>query len=222
MKFRPAHVIVPLAFAGAVVIPLAALMETPGSGQVVPGPPTTPQPTVPCTPVTGCGRGPGVQRDVAFAWIDRYCNGDAVPTPVGFTTFAVNYGLGGQSTSPVQFVGVATMNGAVIPTAPLALLQPGQKDTRIRTAVVPDGAVFEITITGTSINTGQPVVFGNGTTTRTRIASGACPTATPLLPTPSVSIPPITATLPPGPLPTLPPNITATVPQGPFGISPTK
>lgn len=217
MKLRPAHVIVPAAVIAAVIIPLAALVEPPkGAGQIVPGPPTTPQPTVPCTPIDGCGRGPGVQRDVAFAWIDRYCNGDAVPTPPGFTTFAVNYGLGGQSLSPVQFTGVATANGVVIPTAPLALLQPGQKDTRIRTGVVPDGTIFEITITGISVNTGQPVIFGNGTETRVRSASGGCPTVTPtpLLPTPSVSTPI------PVPTPTGPPNITATVPPNEFGFPP--
>lgn len=146
-------------------------------GQIVSGPPTTPQPTVPCTPVTGCGRGPGVKRDVAFAWIDRYCNGDAVPTPPGQTTFALNYGLGGQASGPVQFFGVATGNGVVIPTAPLAILQPGEKDTRIKTVVVPSGTVFDITVTGVVLATGQPVIFGNGTDTRARIASGSCPDA---------------------------------------------
>jgi hypothetical protein len=193
--------------AGLIIVLLASLRsENSAPGQIVPGPPTTPQPTVPCTPLTGCGRGPGVKRDVAFAWIDRYCNGDAVPTPPGQTTFALNYGLGGQSSGPVQFFGVATMNGVVIPTQPLAILQPGQKDTRIRSGVVPNDAVFDITITGTVIATGKPVIFGNGTDTRARIASGACPVATPAAP-PTV---PTTPGAPPPaapPVSTLPPEV---------------
>ena len=192
-------IVVALAIMAALGVGALSSLRSPdaGVGQIVPGPPTTPQPTVPCTPPGvggGCGRGPGVQRDVAFAWIDRYCNGDAVPTPVGETTFAVNYGLGGQASGPVQFFGVATMNGAVIPTAPLSVLQPGQKDSRIRTAVVPNDAVFEVTITGTVLATGVPVVFGNGSTTRIRMASGACVSATPLAPVP----PPPPAAPPPG------------------------
>lgn len=203
-------IVVLLAVMSALGVGALSTLRSPdsGVGQIVPGPPTTPQATVPCTPVNGCGRGPGVQRDVAYAWIDRYCNGDAVPTPVGFTTFSVNYGLGGQSSGPVQFFGVATMNGAVIPTAPLAVLQPGQKDTRVRTAIVPDGAVFEITITGTVVATGVPVVFGNGSTTRIRMASGACPTATPLAPAPVPTTPASTVPgVPPpaGPPPAAPP-----------------
>lgn len=174
-------------------------------GQIVSGPPTTPQPTVPCTPVTGCGRGPGVKRDVAFAWIDRYCNGDAVPTPPGQTTFAVNYGLGGQASGPVQFTGVATVDGVVVPTNPLSILQPGEKDTRIKAVVVPSGAIVEFNITGIVLATGQPVVFGNGTDTRVRSASGACPDA----PTTTTSPPPestIVTTLPP--VASLPPGAT--------------
>jgi len=128
------------AVAFAVVVPLAATRYTPGArGQVVVGPPTTPQPTVTCTPPglpsanggSGCGRGPGIQRNVAYAWIDRYCSGSAVAVPPGETQFAVNYGLGGQASGSVQFVGVATANGQVVPTVPLNVLAPGQKDTRI-------------------------------------------------------------------------------------------
>jgi hypothetical protein len=192
---------------GLIIVLLASLRSaTLSPGQIVPGPPTTPQPTVPCTPVNGCGRGPGTQRDVAYAWIDRYCNGDAVPTPPGETTFAVNYGLGGQASGPVQFFGVATMNGAVIPTAPLAILQPGQKDTRVRAAIVPDGAVFEVTITGTVLATGAPVVFGNGTDTRVRMASGTCPTTTPLAPAPPTTVP-VDSTIPGAPPPAAPPPV---------------
>lgn len=208
-------IVVGLAIMSALGVGALSSLRTPdeSAGQIVPGPPTTPQPTVPCTPVNGCGRGPGVQRDVAFAWIDRYCNGDAVPTPPGQTTFAVNYGLGGQSSGPVQFVGVATMNGAVIPTTPLSVLQPGQKDTRLRTAVVPDGAVFEVTITGTVLATGVPVIFGNGTDVRVRMASGACPTATPLAPLPPPVVPPVQPTTPGAPPPAAPPPVN-TLPPG--------
>jgi hypothetical protein len=197
------------------VIFLAASRYSQGArGQVVPGPVTTPQPTVPCTPPGlpgpngGCGKGTGIQRDVAYAWIDRFCNGGAVPTPPGETTFSVNYALGGQASGPVQFFGVAKANGVVVPTAPLLVLQPGQKDTRVRTAVVPNGTLFEITLTGTVVATGQPVIFGNGSTTRIRMASGACPTLTPVVPpvspvtpvtpTPAVPTTPAINTLPPG------------------------
>lgn len=178
---------VPLALACASGIVWASTVRnTPDAiGQIVPGPPTTPQPTVPCIPGDACGRAGGTQRDVGFAWIDRYCNGDAVPTPVGFTTFALNYGLGGQSLSPAQFSGTATVDGVLFPTAPLDLLQPGEKDTRIRAVVIPDNAVVEFIITGVSINTGEPLIFGNGTDTRIRSASGACPAA-PAVPTPVV------------------------------------
>jgi len=186
LRIRPAHAIVLGAFAAAVIVPWMALnLEMQVPNQIVPGPPTTPQPTVPCTPLSGCGRGPGTQRDVAFAWIDRYCNGDAVPTPPGFTTFAVNYGLGGQSSGPVQFHGSVTVNGAAFPTDPLAILQPGQKDTRIKAAVIPIDAVVLFDITGTVLATGQPVIFGNGTSTRIRTASGGCPGA-PATTTPTV------------------------------------
>jgi hypothetical protein len=206
-------IVVLLAIMAALGVGALSSLRSPdvSTGQIVPGPPTTPQPTVPCTPVSGCGRGPGVQRDVAFAWIDRYCNGDAVPTPPGETTFAVNYGLGGQSSGPVQFFGVATMNGVVIPTEPLAILQPGQKDTRIRAAVVPDGAIFEVTITGTVLATGAPVIFGNGTDTRARVASGTCPTATPLAPAPPTQ--PVQPTIPGAPPPAAPPPVN-TLPPG--------
>ena len=196
-------VVLLVAVSFAVVVPLAALRSSSATvtvvpGQIGPGPPTTPQPTVPCDPVTGCGHAPGTQRDVAFAWIDRYCNGDAVATPPGFTTFSVNYGLGGQSSGPVQFFGVATANGVVVPTSPLAILQPGQQDTRVRTAVVPNGVVFEITVTGTVIATGQPVIFGNGTDVRVRTAAGACPDAPAVVPGfPSLPPPPVVPGAPP-------------------------
>jgi hypothetical protein len=204
-------IVVGLAIMSALGVGALSSLRTPdeSAGQIVPGPPTTPQPTVPCTPVNGCGRGPGVQRNVAFAWIDRYCNGDAVPTPPGMTTFAVNYGLGGQSLSSVQFNGVATMDGVVQPTSPLALLQPGQKDTRIRAIVVPDGAVVEFIITGINTNDGTPVIFGNGTTTRIRSASGGCP----LVATPLVPAPPVQPTTPGAPPPAAPPPVN-TLPPG--------
>jgi hypothetical protein len=207
-------IVVLLAIMAALGVGALSSLRSPdvSTGQIVPGPPTTPQPTVPCTPVNGCGRGPGVQRDVAYAWIDRYCNGDAVPTPPGETTFSVNYGLGGQASGPVQFFGVATVNGVVVPTSPLAILQPGQKDTRVRAAVVPDGAIFEVTITGTVLATGAPVVFGNGTDTRVRMASGTCPTATPLAPAPPTTVP-VGSTVPGAPPPAAPPPVN-TLPPG--------
>lgn len=207
-------IVVLLAIMAALGVGALSSLRSPdvSTGQIVPGPPTTPQPTVPCTPVNGCGRGPGVQRDVAYAWIDRYCNGDAVPTPPGETTFSVNYGLGGQASGPVQFFGVATVNGVVVPTSPLAILQPGQKDTRVRAAVVPDGAIFEVTITGTVLATGAPVVFGNGTDIRVRMASGTCPTATPLAPAPPTTVP-VGSTVPGAPPPAAPPPVN-TLPPG--------
>jgi hypothetical protein len=202
--------------AGLIIVLLASLRsDNSAPGQIVPGPPTTPQPTVPCTPVNGCGHGPGVKRNVAFAWIDRYCNGSAVSVPPGSTTFALNYGLGGQASGAVQFAGTVTANGVPVPTvAPLVILQPGQKDTRIREGVVADGVVFEVIVTGvyvTGPDTGQPVIFGNGTDTRARLASGTCPTitqqsapvpvpvdsTTPGAPPPAASVPPV-KTLPPG------------------------
>lgn len=149
---------------------------------------------------------------MAFAWIDRYCNGDAVPTPPGETTFAVNYGLGGQASGPVQFVGVATVDGQVVPTAPLAQLAPGQKDTRIRAIVVPDGATVEFTFTGTVVATGAPVIFGNGSDTRVRAASGNCVSTTVVIP----GLPP-----PLPPFPTAPPPETAppATPQSPTPVN---
>jgi hypothetical protein len=202
--------------AGLIIVLLASLRsDNLAPGQVVPGPPTTPQPTVPCTPVTGCGRGPGVQRNVAFAWIDRYCNGDAVSVPPGSTVFALNYGLGGQSSGAVQFFGTITANGVPVPTlAPLLTLQPGQKDTRIREAVVPDGVVFEVILTGTYVtgpDVGQAVIFGNGNTTRPRLASGSCPTPT-LQSVPPGSVP-VDSTTPGVPPPAAPPPVN-TLPPG--------
>ncbi|MET0787250.1 MAG: hypothetical protein ABWY25_11165 [Paenisporosarcina sp.] len=203
--------------AGLIIILLASLRsDNLAPGQIVPGPPTTPQPTVPCTPVNGCGHGPGVKRNVAYAWIDRYCTGSAISVAPGTTDFALNYGLGGQASGAVQFFGVVTANGVVVPNLnPLSILQPGQKDTRLREGVVADGVVFEITLTGTYVtgpDTGQPVIFGNGTDTRIRLASGTCVTptqqsappapvpvdsTTPGAPPPAASVPPVN-TVPPG------------------------
>lgn len=199
--------IIMAATALAVVVPLAATRYTPSARSQVVGPPTTPQPTVSCTPSPragggGCGKGPGVKRDVAFAWIDRYCSGGVVVVPPGETQFAVNYGLGGQASGAVQFFGVATANGATIPTSPLDVLQPGQKDSRVRAAVVPDGVIFQVTLTGTYVsgpNAGQAVLFGNGSTTRIRFASGTCPAVTPQTPAsspPPTQFPPLVPTTP--------------------------
>ena len=198
-----AGLVVGVALVAALSVSIIAGSESESEGQIVPGPPTTPQPTVPCTPPTGCGRAGGTQRDVAFAWIDRYCNGDAVAVQPGFTMFAVNYGLGGQFLGgPVQFDGVALVNGAVFPTLPLDQLNPGEKDTRIREVEIPNGAVVEFILTGTVVATGAPVIWGNGTDVRTRIASGACADAPAVVPPPADvppagTVPPFTS-LPPG------------------------
>ena len=218
MKLRPAHAIVPLALIAAVVIPLAALREPPkGMGQTVPpggGPVTTPQPTVPCTPVSGCGRGAPNQVDFVWAYLLRFCDGSAVPTPPGFTTFALVYGNGILATTTASFTGSATKNGVALPTNPLQTLVPGERDLRIRQGVVQDGDIFTVTLTAVD-PAGNPRLFGDGSTVKTLSASGSCPQVTPLapsIPTPSVSLP-----TPTGPAPTLPP-VTASVPPGPFGF----
>lgn len=222
MQFRPAHAIVPLAVVAAIVVPLAALQSPPeGMGQTVPpggGPVTTPQPTVPCTPVNACGR--GAPQQVAFPWayIQRYCNGSAVPTPPGQTTFALVYGNGILAPTTASFTGTLLVNGAVVPSAPLITLIAGERDVRIRQGVVNNTDIFTVQLTATD-PTGALLAFGDGKTTKVLSASGACPDVvpTPLLPTPSISIPPI-GSLPV--TPTGPPNITATVPRGPFGFPP--
>lgn len=222
-------VVVTIALLAAVVVPLAAMRYTPQArGQVTPpgSTPTTPQPTVPCIPPglptsnpggAGCGHGPGTLTDVAYAWIDRYCNGDAVPTPPGQTTFALNYAIGGQYPNPVSFVGVLTANGVVLPSAPLFTLSPGQKDTRIRTAVVPTGVVFAVNLTATDTVTGAPVIFGNGSNTRLRTAAGPCPGAPPAVLPPTTAPPavappaapvPFVPSAPLVPVESLPPGVT--------------
>jgi hypothetical protein len=205
MKLRPAHAIVPLALIAAVVVPLAALKSPPlGMGQTVPpggGPVTTPQPTVPCTPVSGCGRAPANRVDFVWAYLLRFCNGSAVPTPPGFTTFALVYGNGILATTPATFSGSATKNGVAIPTEPLQTLIPGERDLRIRQGVVQDGDIFTATLTATD-PAGNPRVFGDGSTVKVLSASGSCPQATPLAPT----IPTPTVSLPPGVTPSIPPT----------------
>lgn len=211
---RRTIVVLLLAVTLAVLVPLAASRRTPAArGQTVPpggGPVTTPQPTVPCTPLDGCGKQPAPTRDVAYAWIDRYCDGSAVPTPPGQTTFALSYGLGGQTASSAQFTGVLQVDGVEMPTAPLLLLQPGERDTRIRTAVIPSGAVLTVTLTVASTTPGVTVLFGNGQTSRVRMASGACPgvvSTTPPAPpvTTAVPVTTTTTTTPAPPSSTVPP-----------------
>jgi len=163
-----------------------------------------------------------VRRDVAWAFIVRFCNGSAVPTPPGQTTFALTYGLGGLSAGPVQFSGILTVNGQGIPTTPLLELQPGERDVRIRTAVVPSDATFTVTLTGfytAGPLVGEPVQFGNGSGTRIRTASGACPGAPTVVSVPPAPAPPAPVPTPAGPVPgptPAPGTPVKTVPPGTF------
>jgi len=183
----------------------ASFSASPASAQVVPpGPPVVvPQDTVPCNPLDACTR--GGNPPVNFVWADivRFCNGDAIPTPPGQTTFGLIYGNGSLSATPAVFSGSVLKNGVEIPSNPLTTLLPGERDSRFRQAVVSNNDVFTVLLTAVD-PAGNQIAFGNGATIKRLEASGSCPDA----PTPQALIPPAQDVPPP--------VVITSVPEGEF------
>jgi hypothetical protein len=200
------------AAAFAVLVPLAMTRETPTArGQIVPpggGAVTTPQPTVACTTIQGtCGPTGGTAVN-PFAYVNRYCNGDAVAVPPGETAYELVYGIGGNTPPALfpsgsgSFFGIGFVNGVQVPTQPLDTLPIGGRDQRLQHRVVGSAEVFTINmwVTSNGLIDGPRVPFGNGQTLKIIEVSGSCPGVVPGPPvdstTPGAVPPPVTNTVP--------------------------